>query len=102
MTGLFSLMSVSSLSLLLEIYMPMPPSTGRPAPVMKRASLEQRKTAASAMSPTSPKRRLPDDRGHGGASVRREAHGDNVVGQLHAHVGGNEPGIETIDAHAVA
>src|SRR5258705_2409331 len=40
----------------LPIYMPMPPSTGRPAPVMKRASLEQRKTAASAMSPTSPNR----------------------------------------------
>src|SRR6202045_5334630 len=43
-------------SLRLAIYMPMPPSTGRPAPVMKRASLEQRKTAASAMSPTSPNR----------------------------------------------
>src|SRR6266403_1364471 len=43
-------------SLRLAIYMPMPPSTGRPAPVMKRASLEQRKTAASARSPTSPNR----------------------------------------------
>src|SRR5262245_2083353 len=37
-------------------YMPMPPSTGRPAPVMKRASLEHRKTAASAMSLTSARR----------------------------------------------
>src|SRR5437868_12565081 len=43
-------------SLRLAIYMPMPPSTGRPTPVMKRASLEQRKTAASAMSPISPNR----------------------------------------------
>src|SRR5580700_4015829 len=44
------------LSSRISIYMPIPPSTGRPAPVMKRASLEQRKTAASAMSPTSPNR----------------------------------------------
>src|SRR4029453_10115028 len=46
----------NSCSWRLVIYVPMPPSTGRPAPVMKRASLEQRKTAASAMAPTSPNR----------------------------------------------
>src|SRR6266487_1965480 len=37
-------------------YMPMPPSTGSPAPVMKRAASEARKTTASAMSATSPRR----------------------------------------------
>ena len=36
--------------------MPMPPSTGRPAPVMKRAASEARNTTASAMSETSPSR----------------------------------------------
>jgi len=36
--------------------MPMPPSTGSPAPVMKRAASEARKTTASAMSATSPRR----------------------------------------------
>ena len=67
---------------------------------MKRASLEQRKTTASAMSPTSPNRPL-DDRGDGGADVRCEACGDNVVGQLHAHISGDKPGMETVDPHAV-
>src|SRR5581483_1679966 len=38
------------------LYIPMPPSTGRPAPVMKRAASEARKTTASAMSATSPRR----------------------------------------------
>src|SRR6266567_1818234 len=37
-------------------YIPIPPSTGRPMPVMNRASSEARKTTASAMSVTSPSR----------------------------------------------
>src|SRR6202044_3257644 len=37
-------------------HMPMPPSTGNPAPVMKRAPSEARKTTASAMSSTSASR----------------------------------------------
>ncbi len=37
-------------------YVPMPPSTGRPAPVMKRASSEQRKATEAAMSPCSQSR----------------------------------------------
>lgn len=36
--------------------MPMPPSTGRPTPLTKRAASEARKTAASAMSETSASR----------------------------------------------
>jgi hypothetical protein len=42
MTGLFSLMFFPPEFLcVLAIYVSMPPSTGRPALVMKRASLEQ-------------------------------------------------------------
>ena len=71
---------------------------------MKRASLEQRKTAASAMSPTSPNRpsgvcsttEATAAPASGASSCR-----DYVVGQLHAHVGGDKPGIETVDPHAV-
>src|SRR5699024_2605697 len=37
-------------------HMPMPPSTGRPAPVMNLAASEARKTTASAMSSTCPRR----------------------------------------------
>lgn len=37
-------------------HMPIPPSTGSPAPVMKRAASEHRKTVASAMSGISPRR----------------------------------------------
>src|SRR5262249_20894915 len=35
-------------------HIPIPPSTGRPAPLMKLASSEARKTTADAMSATSP------------------------------------------------
>src|SRR5947207_11117208 len=47
------------------------------------------------------KRCLLDDRADGGADVRCESCGDYVVGQLHAHFGGDKPGIETVDPHAV-
>jgi len=47
------------------------------------------------------KRRLLDDRADGGADVRCQPCGDDVVGQLHAHIGRDKPGIETVDPHTV-
>jgi hypothetical protein len=46
--------------------------------------------------------RLLDDRCDSSACVRRESCDDDVVGQLHAHIGGDKPGIETVDSHSVA
>jgi hypothetical protein len=44
--------------------------------------------------------RLLDDRCDSSACVRRESCDDDVVGQLHAHIGGDKPGIETVDSHS--
>ena len=78
---------------------------GRPTPVMNLAASEARKTTASAMSSTWPRR--PD--GVSSMTAPTAASGEreqpelgDVVGQPGAHRGGDEPGVDAVDAHAVA
>ena len=85
--------------------MPMPPSTGRPAPVMKRAASEQRKTTASAMSETSPSRPSGVCSTTAPTAASRSERGrrsTTSAGELHPHVGRHQAGIDAVDPDAVA
>ena len=86
-------------------HIPIPPSTGRPTPLMKREASEARKTTASAMSSTAPSR--PDgveldDRADGLLGRPEQADLGHVVGQPRAHRGGDQAGVDAVDADAVA
>src|SRR6202158_3356087 len=107
MTGCFSLMFISSRSSIICVGVLHARAAGeRQAGTSDEARLsgamENSAVGHVADLAQPAKRRLLDDRGDGGADVRCESCGDYVVGQLHAHIGGGKPGIETVDPHAVA
>ena len=86
-------------------YMPMPPSTGRPMPVMKRASSEHRNTTASAMSPTSARRPSgvcsTTEPTAASTSAARPSATMSPASCMPMSVA-IRPGIDAVDAHAVA
>src|SRR3984957_16291111 len=47
-------------------------------------------------------RRLPDNAGDSRLDVRREPECHDVLRQLHAHLVGDQPRIDAVDAHAIA
>src|SRR5260370_23768627 len=102
MTGFFSLMLISSgISVLAFGDLHAHAAVDRQAGTGDEASLVGAKEnsgvghVADLAQP--PKRRLLDDRADSGADVRCESCRDYVVGQSHAHIGRDEPGIETVD-----
>src|SRR6202790_3265676 len=106
MTGFFSLMFISSrISILafgdLHAHAAVDRQAGTSDETRLVGAKENNGVSHVADLAQPAKRRLLDDRGDGSADVRCESCGDYVVGQLHAHIGGDKPGIETVDPHAV-
>ena len=85
-------------------HIPMPPSMGSPAPVMNLAASEHKNTTTSVMSPISPRRpagvsAMTSATAASGTATDRVGH---VDGQLHAHLGGHESGVDAVHPDPVA
>ena len=86
-------------------HMPMPPSTGRPAPVMKRDCVggEEDHRVGHVLDLAEPAERGQlDHRADGRLGGREQPERGHVLGQPGAHLGRHQPGVDAVDPDAVA